>query len=94
MTRQWLALTLALGLCVAFTDGASAQIKLGVGGPITGGSATFGAQLKNGVNQAIEDVNSAGGINGQKIRHLPSSAMIAPIPRKVFPLPTSSWATG
>ncbi len=71
MTRQWLALTLALGLCVAFTDGASAQIKLGVGGPITGGSATFGAQLKNGVNQAIEDINSAGGINGQKIQSPP-----------------------
>ncbi len=71
MTRQWLALTLALGLCVAFTDGASAQIKLGVGGPITGGSATFGAQLKNGVDQAIEDINSAGGINGQKIQSPP-----------------------
>jgi branched-chain amino acid transport system substrate-binding protein len=65
--RQWLALGLAFGLGLAFADGASAQIKLGVGGPITGGSATFGAQLKNGVEQAIEDINSAGGIRGQKI---------------------------
>ena len=38
-----------------------------VGGPITGGSAAFGAQLKNGVEQAVEDINAAGGILGQKI---------------------------
>src|SRR5262249_15344992 len=45
---------------------ASAQVKLGVAGPITGGSAAFGAQLKNGVEQAVEDINAAGGILGQK----------------------------
>jgi branched-chain amino acid transport system substrate-binding protein len=49
-------------------DSAHAQIKLGVAGPITGGSATFGAQLKNGVEQAIEDINGHGGILGQKIQ--------------------------
>src|SRR5207342_1924029 len=47
---------------------ASAQIKLGVAGPLTGGSAAFGAQLKNGVEQAVEDINAAGGILGQKIQ--------------------------
>src|SRR6266542_5311446 len=66
--RQWLTLGLALGLGVAFADSASAQVKLGVGGPITGGSAAFGAQLKNGVEQAVEDINAAGGILGQKIQ--------------------------
>ena len=55
----------ALGL--SFPESAHAQIKLGVAGPITGGSAPFGAQLKNGVEQAIEDINGAGGIMGQKI---------------------------
>src|SRR5262249_22382267 len=65
--RQWLTLGLALGLGLAFADNASAQIKLGVGGPITGGSAALGAQLKNGVDEAIEDINAAGGILGQKI---------------------------
>jgi branched-chain amino acid transport system substrate-binding protein len=34
---------------------------------MTGGSAAFGAQLKNGVEQAVEDINAAGGILGQKI---------------------------
>ena len=46
---------------------ANAQIKLGVAGPITGPNAAFGAQLKNGVEQAVEDINAAGGILGQKI---------------------------
>ncbi len=57
----------ALGLSLAFTPLAMAQVKLGVAGPITGPNAAFGAQLKNGVEQAVEDINAAGGIMGQKI---------------------------
>src|SRR5262245_36030483 len=66
--KHWLTLGLVLGLGLAFADGASAQVKLGVAGPITGGSAAFGLQLKNGVEQAVADINAAGGINGQKIQ--------------------------
>src|SRR6266545_1925365 len=66
--KQWLTLGLAFGLGLAFADGASAQVKLGVAGPLTGGSAAFGAQLKNGVEQAVEDINAAGGILGQKVQ--------------------------
>jgi branched-chain amino acid transport system substrate-binding protein len=58
---------LAVAACLAAAGGAAADIKLGVGGPITGGSAAFGAQLKNGVEQAVADINAAGGILGQKI---------------------------
>src|SRR5213592_1377045 len=65
--KPWLTLGLALGFGLAFADGASAQIKLGVAGPITGGSAAFGAQLKQGVEQAVQDINAAGGILGQKL---------------------------
>jgi len=66
MTRYWLpGLTLAAG--VAFGSAAEAQIKIGVGGPMTGPNAAFGAQIKNGAEQAAEDINAAGGINGQKI---------------------------
>src|SRR5262247_2693626 len=68
--KHWLTLGLVLGLGLAFADGASAQVKLGVAGPITGGSAAFGAQLKNGVEQAVADINAAGGILGQKIQVL------------------------
>jgi branched-chain amino acid transport system substrate-binding protein len=59
------AITLASSLALAAT--AQAQIKFGVGGPITGGSAAFGAQLTHGAQQAVEDINAAGGILGQKL---------------------------
>ncbi|CEJ13686.1 branched-chain amino acid ABC transporter substrate-binding protein [Phreatobacter sp. AB_2022a] len=66
MTKKLLAgLTLGLGLALAVP--AQAQIRLGVAGPMTGSSAAFGAQLRNGVEQAVEDINAAGGILGQRI---------------------------
>ena len=66
MKKYWLSgLVLAAGL--AFAGVANAQIKLGVAGPITGPNASFGAQLTNGVAQAAEDINKAGGILGQKL---------------------------
>ena len=58
---------LAAGLAIAVVTSARADVKLAVGGPITGGSAAFGAQLKNGVEQAVADINAAGGILGQKL---------------------------
>jgi branched-chain amino acid transport system substrate-binding protein len=61
----WPALAVAASLAAA--NGAAADIKLGVAGPITGGSAAFGAQLKQGVEQAVADINAAGGILGEKI---------------------------
>src|ERR1043166_4016599 len=61
-----LALGLVLG-AFAFAGTEQAQIKVGVAGPLTGPNAAFGAQLKNGTDQAVEDINAAGGILGQKI---------------------------
>jgi branched-chain amino acid transport system substrate-binding protein len=58
---------IALGAMIALSGAAQAQIRLGVAGPITGPNAAFGAQLKNGVEQAVEDINAAGGILGQRI---------------------------
>ncbi|MFE1597932.1 branched-chain amino acid ABC transporter substrate-binding protein [Methylobacterium sp. ID0610] len=58
-------LMLAAGL--AWAGSAQAQVKIAVAGPITGPNAAFGAQLKNGATQAVEDINKAGGILGKKI---------------------------
>jgi branched-chain amino acid transport system substrate-binding protein len=58
---------LALGMGLAMAGPADAQIRLGVAGPITGPNASFGAQLRQGVEQAVEDINAAGGILGQRI---------------------------
>src|SRR3954464_1269337 len=65
--RKTTTFALALGVSVAFAGYADAQIKMGVAGPITGPNAAFGAQLKNGTQQAVDDINAAGGIMGQKI---------------------------
>ena len=60
-------LGLALSIALVTAGTAAAQVKFGVGGPITGPSAATGAQMKNGVDQAAADINAAGGILGQKI---------------------------
>ncbi|WP_230532499.1 branched-chain amino acid ABC transporter substrate-binding protein [Microvirga roseola] len=65
--KKMLLTSVALGLGLAFSSAANAQIKIGVAGPITGPNAAFGAQLKNGAEQAVADINAAGGINGEKV---------------------------
>jgi branched-chain amino acid transport system substrate-binding protein len=66
MKKVWLS-GVALAASVAFAGAASAQIKIAVAGPLSGPNAAFGAQLKNGAEQAAKDINAAGGINGQKV---------------------------
>src|SRR6186713_3189402 len=61
------ALAIAFAALLAGCDSGPERLKLGVAGPMTGTDAAFGAQLKNGVEQAVADINAAGGINGQQI---------------------------
>ena len=64
--KTLMAMSVALGaLMLAGT--AQAEIKIGVIAPITGPSAAFGAQIRNGAVQAVEDINKAGGVNGEKL---------------------------
>lgn len=58
---------LALGFAAAISEHAAADVRIAVGAPLTGGSAAFGAQLKQGTEQAVADINAAGGILGQKL---------------------------
>ena len=51
--KRSVTLGLALGLSIAIASHAAAQIKIGIAGPMTGGIATFGRQMKNGADQAI-----------------------------------------
>jgi branched-chain amino acid transport system substrate-binding protein len=60
--------SIPLALSLLLAGGAHAQLKLAVAGPVTGANAAFGAQLTQGVQQAAEDINKAGGILGQKIQ--------------------------
>ena len=65
--KKSLLSAVALTALVAFSGSAWADIMIGVGGPITGPNAAFGAQLQKGAEQAAADINAAGGINGEKI---------------------------
>jgi branched-chain amino acid transport system substrate-binding protein len=66
--RSALLKTVTLAFAATLVAGvARAEIKLAVTGPITGANASFGAQLTNGVHQAVDDINAKGGILGQKI---------------------------
>ena len=41
--------------------------KVAVVGPVTGQYASFGAQMKNGAELAVEDINAAGGVLGKTL---------------------------
>ncbi len=43
-------------------------INIAVVGPMTGQQATFGAQMRAGVEQAVNDVNASGGVLGKQIK--------------------------
>ena len=66
MTRSQLGFALSAALAFA-TTASAADVKFGIGAPLTAGSAAFGAQIKNGVEQAVADINATGGILGQRI---------------------------
>jgi branched-chain amino acid transport system substrate-binding protein len=59
------ALPAAISMALSMT--AMADIKIGVGAPLTGPNAAFGEQIWRGAEQAAKDINAKGGINGQQI---------------------------
>jgi branched-chain amino acid transport system substrate-binding protein len=60
------AAALAVALPLAITP-AQAQIHIGAAGPMTGNYASFGAQLKEGAELAVANINAAGGVLGQQL---------------------------
>lgn len=66
--KKSLLSAVAMTALVAFSGSAWADITIGVGAPITGPNAAFGAQLQKGAEQAAADINAAGGINGEQIK--------------------------
>src|SRR6201990_798784 len=59
---------LAFGASLALSTTALAQdIAVAVAGPMTGSESAFGRQMKNGAEQAVADINAAGGVLGKKL---------------------------
>ena len=42
-------------------------LKVGLIGPFTGGSADFGVPMRNGIQQAVDEINAGGGYLGRKL---------------------------
>jgi branched-chain amino acid transport system substrate-binding protein len=60
------ARTLAVSLALA-AGRAEAQVRIGLSAPLTGPDAAFGQGLRLGAEQAVADLNRAGGVNGQRL---------------------------
>jgi branched-chain amino acid transport system substrate-binding protein len=62
-------LVLAAAFAAGVAGSAQAQdIPIATIGPMTGQYASFGAQMKAGAEQAVADINAAGGVNGKQLR--------------------------
>jgi len=46
---------------------ALAEVRIGLAAPFSGPDSVFGAELRNGAEQAAADINAAGGVLGQKL---------------------------
>ena len=62
------ALMAGAALSLMMTGSAWADITIAVAGPMTGQYASFGEQMKAGAEQAVADINEAGGVNGEMLK--------------------------
>lgn len=60
-----LAVAFAAALTVVGCNSKSASVKIGSIGPLSGQYAVYGSDCKNGIELAVQEINAAGGINGQ-----------------------------
>ena len=69
--RRYLLAATAAVLALGVAGGARAQsgapIKIGLSGPFTGGSASMGVSMRDGVKLAIAEINKAGGVLGRPL---------------------------
>ena len=63
-----LLLALAASTALAAAAHAQSTIKLGLSGPFTGGSASMGVSMRDGVRLAVAEINKAGGVLGKQLQ--------------------------
>jgi branched-chain amino acid transport system substrate-binding protein len=62
------ALAIAAAAALGAASAASAaEIKIGVAEALSGGAAQYGISIRNGFQMAADEINAAGGVNGNKI---------------------------
>jgi len=67
MLRRTLVAAAGAAALVASSGLAQAQIRIAAVGPMTGQYAAFGEQMRAGAEQAVADINAAGGVLGQQL---------------------------
>ena len=65
--KKFLLTTAAFAMGLTTTT-AWAEIVIGTAGPMTGQYASFGDQMRTGAEQAVKDINAAGGVNGEMLK--------------------------
>jgi len=65
--KKYLLASVAAVAGMAMSGAALADIVIATAGPMTGQYASFGEQMKAGAEQAVADINAAGGINGEML---------------------------
>lgn len=58
---------LTAALVLSGFTAAQAQVKIATVGPITGQYASFGEQMRRGIEVAVKDLNAKGGVLGKKV---------------------------
>src|SRR5215471_21146026 len=70
-SAQLLALALLLlapdAMNGAWAQLAGQEVRIGIGGPLTTGSATFGIEMRQAADLAVAERNAAGGVLGAKV---------------------------
>ncbi len=72
--RHFAFFTLHFAFCILFfvacskTEKTAEEIRIGIFGSMTGTTATFGQSTQKGIEMAVAEVNSAGGVLGKQIR--------------------------
>ena len=72
MSRAWILALAVSGLVGTLTVPAGAQLqgqilRIAIGAPLTGGAATFGVEMKQAAELALDEKNAAGGILGARV---------------------------
>src|SRR5450830_150034 len=57
----------SVALAVASMSLAAGNIKIGLQGPLTGGSSPMGVSMRDGAKLAVTEINAHGGLLGRKI---------------------------
>lgn len=65
--KMKMSVLLIVGSILLMAGGVSAQIKIGLGGPMSGPFAAWGLDGKAGMEMAIDEINAKGGIKGEKV---------------------------